>query len=147
LSRLRSASLCLPALLAGCHAECSRPSDDRLEPNNDRAHASRLERNAQVTARSVEGDVDAWSFEARRGDRLEIKVVPHKHFGEIVLYGPAGAELARGRGRGIWTATGWQHDLDVSEPGMYVVTVLQDSAADNVFWFSWDYTISVSDRR
>ena len=42
------------------------------------------------------------------------------------------------------TDAGWTYPLDVTLPGTYTVTVLQGSAADNQFWFKWDYTIEVT---
>ena len=132
----------LLAALAGCHAQCARPGDDRFEPNNDAAHATPLARDTPVQARSVEGDVDAWAIEARAGEHLVITVAPMVMFGHIAVLRPDGAPVADAQGR-TRDEAGWHFDLHAAVDGTYVVTVLQGSAADNQFWFKWDYTIEV----
>jgi hypothetical protein len=143
-----------------------RPDDDHLEPNDTIASARMLDRGTPVKARSVEGDPDVWTFAATRGEHLTIVVTPAAQFHEVLVADPSGAVIladvhghrapADGdfaphrdsvQGPGVTLTSPYGEPLRVgleaAATGTYAVRLTQLSAADNMFWFKWDYTIEL----
>jgi hypothetical protein len=145
--RLRSVGWVLLFVVAcrggGCKLLCSKPADDRWEPNDTVEQATPLERGVTIEARTLSGNPDVWRFDAVAGEQLEVRVCTATE-PTIELSGPGGARpqvFARDE-----PSCPHVYPLDVVTTGAYAVSVAAKDHADAVFWGFDDYTITVRER-
>jgi len=154
---LRLAALALPAV-AACPG--ARPDDD-LEPNDSFEQATRLTLGSPVEARANQDDPDVFVVTAGGGllgfyldDRgLENCPVFQVHDAARVELvgqdpthncGPDGTRLAGGATFAAGADGGYLISVPVAATADVYLTILEDSEADNLAPFSWDYRLTAT---
>ena len=157
---LSAVILLLPLLLGGC----PRPEDD-LEPNDTPGTATVLTVGQAVVGRVVQGNPDVFAVTA---GPEEIVVFAMESLGEeeadcaaftvtgpdeTVLYqdrntycGRYGTEPIVVEGAALEEVPGFGFELRVpaASQGRYVLTVVEKGQVDNIFTFSWQYSITAT---
>jgi len=151
------ALLAAGALLTGCPGP--RP-DDGYEPNDTFEQATRLTLASVIDARINQDDADVFVIQAEPGlllflleDRgLENCAVFRVHdaartelLGQDPTSncGPDGTRLATGVSFSANPDGGYLISVPIGATGDVYLTILEDSEADNIAPFSWDYRLTV----
>lgn len=144
---------------------CPRP-EDRFEPNDTFLTATMLTVGEPVEGRVLQGNQDVFAFAAGPGTTLRIRMDSVGEEEEEcaafrldapdgrVLYDDATRSCSRGLdepvrapGASLTRMTGIGYELvapaDVS--GLYVLTLTETGHADNIFTYSWQYRITVTE--
>lgn len=135
-------------------------TDDDLEPNDTLEQATELTEQTPVEARSHQGNPDVFKIEVGDNEVLtfDLKSLGGEncpaftitHSNDQVLYADARASCSRvGPPKThdssvvfeIFRDDGYQFRIQETISGYYYLTIIEGSAADNIFSFNWDYRL------
>jgi hypothetical protein len=148
---------CLVLASAGCR------KDDALEPNDTYETATLLQSGNEALATAYQNNPDVFSIEVPAGGTLVFKLSSrgHEDCPEFVVLGPKedtlyqdeeglctdpwkakvqkpGVSASGGRG------AGYEFRISAKEAGKYYLRIQERRQADNLFGYSWDYSLTAS---
>jgi len=152
----------LYAVAAVALTHCCEVADTAT--NHDLAHATPLTSNVPVSERAVEDHPDFFRFPVTAGLHFTVQVTPQtgqrSDFVAITLSEESGAVVLHSGGMSCSdcttatinhcntysyaVATAYAFECTAPSTGTYSLEVLQQSAADNVCPFFWDYSARVT---